>query len=115
MRISSMAEVYSLLGQRVREERTARHFTQQELAEAAGMDTGHLSRIEHGKAVPSINVVKRLADVLDIPIARLFADIPAHKPPDDAWAGKLGAMVKEMPPKRREKVLRVLKALVKED
>ena len=110
-----MAEVYALLGRRVKEERTARHLTQQELAEAAGMDTGHLSRIEHGKAVPSINLVKRLADVLSVPIAKLFADIPPHKLSDYGWAGKMGAMVKEMAPKRRAKVLRVLKALVKED
>ena len=110
-----MTEVYALLGRHVKETRNACHLTQQELAEAVGMDTGHLSRIEHGKAVPSINVVKRLADVLNVPIARLFADIPPHKPPDYGWAGKLGAMVKEMTPKRRAKVLRVLKALVKED
>ncbi|MCX5795899.1 MAG: helix-turn-helix transcriptional regulator [Elusimicrobia bacterium] len=110
-----MAEVYTLLGRRIQEERKARHFTQQELAEAAAMDTGHLSRIEHGKAIPSISVVKRLADVLGVPIARLFSDIPPHKSPDDGWAGKLGAMVKEMPPKRRDQVLRVLKALAKDD
>ncbi|HEX4047432.1 MAG TPA: helix-turn-helix transcriptional regulator [Elusimicrobiota bacterium] len=110
-----MPNIYSLLGKRIRAERAARHLTQQELADAAGMDTAHLSRIEHGKAVPSINMVKKLADALGLPIGALFADIPAQKIPEYGWAGKMGAMVKEMSPKQRAKVLRVLKSIVGND
>jgi transcriptional regulator with XRE-family HTH domain len=111
----SMPNIYALLGSRVREERKSRHLTQQELADAAGMDTAHLSRIESGKAVPSINMAKKLADALGLPIAALFSDIPAHKVPDQRWAGKMGAMVRDMTPKQRSKVLRVLKSIVEKD
>jgi transcriptional regulator with XRE-family HTH domain len=79
------------------------------------MDTTHLSRIEGGKTVPSINMVKRLADVLGLPIAALFKDIPAKKQRDLGWAGKMGAMVNDMSPRQRTKVLRVLKSLVRDD
>jgi len=112
---STMPNIYAALGRRVRDERKARHLTQQELAEAAGMDTAHLSRIEGGKTVPSINMTKKLADALGLPIAALFSDIPAHKVPDHGWAGKMGAMVRDMTPKQRSKVLRVLKSIVDKD
>lgn len=108
-------DVYALLGRRIKAERQARHLTQQELAEAAGMDTAHLSRIEGGKTVPSINMVQKLADALGVPIGRLFADVPARRLPDYGWAGKMAALVREMPPKKRAKVLLVLKAIAADE
>ncbi len=76
------------------------------------MDTTHLSRIEHGKTVPSINMTLKLADALGLPIAALFSDVPTRKLPDYGWAGKMGAMVRDMNPRQRTKVLRVLKSIV---
>ena len=110
-----MPDIYALLGRRIKAERKARHFTQQELADTAGIDVTHLSRMESGKAVPSLRAIQKLADALKVPIARLFQDIPAAKEPDHGWAGKMGALVKEMTPKQRTKVLRVLKSLVRDD
>jgi transcriptional regulator with XRE-family HTH domain len=110
-----MSNIYALLGRRIRGERKARHLTQQELADTAGMDTAHLSRIESGKAVPSINMTKKLADALGLPIAALFSDIPENKIQDHGWSGKMGAMVRDMTPQQRSKVLRVLKSIVSKD
>ena len=85
--VSSTADTFTLLGRRIREERKARGLTQQQLADVVGMDAGHLSRVEHGKAVPSINAVKKIADALALPIAKLFADIPLQKAREDrGWA-----------------------------
>ncbi|NNN06838.1 MAG: helix-turn-helix transcriptional regulator, partial [Elusimicrobia bacterium] len=102
-------------GRRVKAEREARHLTQSELAEAAGLDAAHLSRIEHGKTVPSVNMVKKLADALALPLARMFADVPARRLPDYGWAGKLEAMVRDLPPRKRARVLRALKTLAHND
>ena len=110
-----MPDIYALLGSRVKTERKARHLTQQELADAADMDTAHLSRIESGKTIPSINTVKKLADSFGLPIAKLFADVPPRKIPDYGWAGKMGIMVKGLSPKQRFKVIRVLKSIVQND
>lgn len=109
-----MSDIFAVLGRRIRQERQARGVTQQRLAELVGMDTGHLSRIERGKAVPSINVVKRIADALCLPIAQIFADIPPRKLSDDSgWGKKIGTMVRDLPARRRERVLRLFKMIVK--
>lgn len=107
----STPDIYALLGRRIKAERTARHLTQQELAESAGMDTTHLSRMEHGKAVPSVNMLRKLADALGVGIAKLFQDVPPRPLPDDGWARKMGVMVRDMAPKKRAKLMRVLKTL----
>ena len=110
-----MPNIFSLLGRRIKQERKARHLTQQELADAVGIDTGHLSRIESGKTPPSLNVVKNVADALRLPIARLFEDVPLQPLPADGWTGKMATLVRELPPKRRAKVFQLLKAFAEKD
>lgn len=114
MKPSTAVEVYALLGRRIKNERLARHLTQRELADTAGMDTAHLSRIEHGKAVPSVNMLKKLADALTLPLHTLFIEVPPVRLPDYGWAGKMQAMVRDLPHKKQARVLRVLKTLVEE-
>ncbi len=114
MKESDARELYGLLGRRVKAERQARHLTQSELAEAAGLDAAHLSRIEHGKAVPSVNMVKKLADALSLPLSKMFIDVPTRRLPDYGWSGKLEAMVRDMPARRRARILRALKTLARD-
>lgn len=110
-----MSEIFSLLGRRIKQERHARHLTQQELAEIVGIDTGHLSRIESGKTPPSLNVVKNIADALRLPMARLFEDVPIKPLPADGWTGKMASLVRDLPPKRRKKVFLLLKTFAGKD
>jgi transcriptional regulator with XRE-family HTH domain len=62
-----------LLGQRVREHRTKRSLTQQELAEAAGIPQQQVSAIERGAMLPSLVTVIRIAIALDCKVAKLVA------------------------------------------
>ena len=110
-----MPEIFSLLGRRIKQERKARHLTQQDLADAAGIVRGHLSRIEGGITPPSLNVVKNVADALRLPIARLFEDIPLKPLPADGWTGKMATLVRDLPPKRRKKVFLLLKTFAEKD
>jgi transcriptional regulator with XRE-family HTH domain len=45
------------------------------------MDPAHLSRIERGLAVPSLAVLRRIAEVLDLPeLARFLAPYERSEP-----------------------------------
>lgn len=109
-----MAEIFVLIGRRVREERKARKLSQQELADAIGTDTGHISRIENGKTQPSIAKIKAIADALGVSLAALFADVPVKKPADDGWSVKMATILRDVSPKKRTKVLRVLKSIAED-
>ena len=76
----STSDIFALLGRRISEERKARGLTQQQLADVVAMDAGHLSRIEHGKAVPSINVVKKIADTLGLASPSSSPNVPSRSP-----------------------------------
>lgn len=58
----------------IRATRINKGLTQIELAEKAEIAQAYLSEIENGKTKPSLTVLERLADALDVSIVELFKD-----------------------------------------
>ena len=59
-------------GDNLKRFRVEKNFSQQELADAIGMHSTHLSRYERNLTAPSIDVVKKIADVLVMSIDTLI-------------------------------------------
>lgn len=59
-------------GRQVARWRVRRRWSQEELAERAGVDSAHVSRIEGGSRMPSFAVIVRLALALRVAPAELF-------------------------------------------
>jgi DNA-binding XRE family transcriptional regulator len=66
-------DYFERLGRRVQELRSARGWTQQRLADEAGLDRTYISGLEHGKQNPTIGALLRLATALGAPLDRLVA------------------------------------------
>lgn len=64
---------------KVRELRNLRGMKQVELAEKAQIAQAYLSEIENGKTEPSLSVLKRLADVLEVSVSELIDETPPKK------------------------------------
>jgi transcriptional regulator with XRE-family HTH domain len=60
------------LGQRIRELRSGRGLTLTALADETGLSTGLISQVERGLSDPSLETLRRIAKVLDVPIFNLF-------------------------------------------
>ena len=60
------------LGAQVRRMRRQHDITAVELAEAANISTGMLSKIENGQISPSLGTLQALAAALNVPISNLF-------------------------------------------
>ena len=71
-----MAEQLTQCGVRLRELRSARGWTLEELAERSGLSKPFLSRLEAGDRRPSIAAVLTLARIYGVPVGALF-DAPA--------------------------------------
>ena len=54
------------LGKRIREARTEKHYTQQQLAELAGIGQMYLGEIERGTKMPSLKSFIRIIETLGI-------------------------------------------------
>lgn len=63
-----------LFGRRLRELRKAKGLTQEALAEAADLSGNYISDLELGLKVPSLTILVRLSEALDIGTPELLAD-----------------------------------------
>ena len=64
--------------QNLREARKKKCLTQEELAHKAELSISSIRRWEWGNTTPSVDVVKRLAEVLGVAQQDLLADTPKH-------------------------------------
>ena len=69
-------------GEQVRALRIARRLTAAALAEQCDVSRSLVSQIETGRISPSLDVVRRLAAALGVPIAALFGPRDGHGPAD---------------------------------
>ena len=68
-----------LIGQRLRQLREQKNFSQGDVEKASGLLRCYISRVEHGHTVPSLETLERFATALDVPLYRLFytgEDVP---------------------------------------
>ena len=65
-------DVCRIVGRRVRERRADLGLTMEQLADAAGMSIGMLSKIENGNTSPSLTTLQTLAHALSVPLTSFF-------------------------------------------
>jgi transcriptional regulator with XRE-family HTH domain len=61
-----------LIGERLKQLREQKGFSQGDVEKASGLLRCYISRVEHGHTVPSLETMERFAAALDIPLYRLF-------------------------------------------
>ncbi len=69
-----MAVEAEIFGKRVRELRLKAGWTQEQLAEAAGITTTYTSDLERGTKVPSLTIVLRISRAFRVSVADLLRD-----------------------------------------
>jgi transcriptional regulator with XRE-family HTH domain len=67
-----MRDWRAIVGQNVRRLRLAKGITQERLAFASELDLTYIGGIERGRRNPSLLVMARIADSLDVPLADLI-------------------------------------------
>lgn len=67
-----MEELRRALGAAVRQLRQERGWTQEELAEAAGLHMTYVSDLERGSRTPGLAIQKRVGDALGVKVWQIF-------------------------------------------
>lgn len=87
-----MAVDYSDIGQRIKQKRMEKGLTQEKLAELVGIGPSHMSHLESGKTVASMDVFIALCNVLECSADELLCrEIVVAKPFLDNWLTDLVA------------------------
>lgn len=96
---------------RIREHRTARKLTLEQLADMVGTTKGHLSSIETGKREPSIPMLRAIAQALKVSDTAIFA--PSS--PEDARLLDFMHDFSRLSPDDQAAVSRIAKSLLPRD
>jgi DNA-binding XRE family transcriptional regulator len=72
--IALRMDIGALVGKNIVRIRNERNVTQEELAFRAEIDRSYLSQIESGKRNPSLKLLARIADSLDVKVAQFLMD-----------------------------------------
>lgn len=101
-----------LFGMRIKELRTIRKLSQEQLAEKAAISPKYMSRIEMGQQFPSINVITKLANALQVELKDFFEF--AHEVRNTKELKEIiNGLLKEMDEERLRIAVKVLRALVR--
>jgi transcriptional regulator with XRE-family HTH domain len=68
-----------VIGDRLRELRESKKFSQGDIEKRTGLLRCYISRVENGHTVPAIETLEKLARALEIPLYQLFYD--GNEPP----------------------------------
>ena len=72
--VAASAEAGLQVAAQVREIRRARHLSQRQLASRMQVPRTYISKIENGKAIPTLGSLERLADALEVDMRQLVRD-----------------------------------------
>ncbi len=64
-----------MIGDRLRELREQKQFTQGEVAKRTGLLKPYVSRVENGHSVPAIETLEKFARALEVPMYQIFFDL----------------------------------------
>ena len=65
---------YKAIGQRIRQARVKRNYTQDYIAECTGLSNPHISNIETGNTKLSLPTIIKIANVLSVTVDELLCD-----------------------------------------
>jgi transcriptional regulator with XRE-family HTH domain len=94
-----------IIGDRLRELREQKKFSQGEIEKRTGMLRCYVSRVENGHTVPAVETLEKFARALEVPMYRLFYDgeeppklpnLPKRKTADDILWGSKGEDARQL-------------------
>lgn len=104
-----MEPINRLLGLRIKEIRQSRKISQDKLSEKLDIDPKYLSRIEVGKATPSLDLLVNAAFLLNVEVKELFEFTHLEKVGDK---NQIETMSKSLSEEQRKLVIKLIKAVV---
>jgi transcriptional regulator with XRE-family HTH domain len=77
--VPAAAEARMQVAGQVREIRRSRHLSQRQLAGRMNVPRTYISKIENGKAIPTLGSMERLAGALEVEMSRLVRDARSRR------------------------------------
>lgn len=103
------AALAAQIGQAIRARRKQLGWTQSALAEAIGLETETISRMENGMRLPTLEKLVEMADCFRMPVAAFFEHVETsvRQDPSDLYAERIAVALDQLPEAGKTFVLEV--------
>ncbi|OGW11166.1 MAG: hypothetical protein A2W77_03585 [Nitrospinae bacterium RIFCSPLOWO2_12_39_16] len=106
-----MAEIKELIGARIKSIRDAKGMTQERLAEVMDINSKYLSNIERGKENPTLDMLIKLANALEVEMWEMF-DF-GHEVSLKELRETMSRFLKELDDEKLRMAVKLLRAVVR--
>ncbi|HAM35271.1 MAG TPA: hypothetical protein DEB40_06185 [Elusimicrobia bacterium] len=107
-----MQDIYRKVGIEVRALREQLGWTQEKLGEVSGLHPSFIGQIERGVKKASLQTLARLAEALGVAAGALLDE--AHGDLPKVWEARIGALLRDQSPQKREILYSTLRHLSRE-
>ena len=94
-----MNTIHTEIGNRIRQFRIKKGFSQEKLAELSDLNMSYIGQVERGEKNPSVDIVYSIASALDVDLSDLFKNL-SSKSSDNSYAHKVYSLMLTMDEKR---------------
>lgn len=105
--VPASAEAGLQVAGQVRDIRRARHLSQRQLASRMQVPRTYISKIENGKAIPTLGSLERLAQALEVEVSQLVRDSRSRREEEvaaifsDPFLAEVAALLPRLEPLQR--------------
>lgn len=103
---------YKEIGRKIKELRKKKKITQEELAFKIGKSPNFIGLIERGKKRPSIETLRKIAEVLDVPIKSFFESFNYSPPQEDILTEKIKMLLRDTSDKDKKAIYQIIRTII---
>lgn len=100
----------SSIGKRIRKQREAKGWRQEDLAEKVGLSVTYTGMIERGEKMPKLETFIRIANVLETSADVLLADVLSTG--YNVKSSEITEAISALPPNERERIYNAVQAMI---
>ena len=104
---------YKDLGEKIKEIRKKKKFTQEELAWKVGVSPNFIGLVERGNKKPSIDTLIKIGEALDVPVSAFFEDFKYQISEEEVLIKKINSFLKEGTEKEKKIIYQIVKSIIK--
>lgn len=108
-----MSDIAKILGQRIRNYRTAKSLSQEKLAELAGCHPTYIGQIERGEKNATVESIEKICTALNVSLSDLFEKLGREEGARQSIPLECYELISAKSKAEQEQILRILREIEK--
>ncbi len=101
------------VGNRIRKLRVQKHLSQEQVALRAGITTAYLGQIEREEKNPTVKLIEKISNVLELSLSDLFCDQELNTESTDGVLENIIFELRALSEKDKKEILEIIKHIIK--